>query len=403
MTIEDKRHKYSIEELRDKRSEPSAQEVPTGLEKFSDIYIVKSLDPYNTFIREIRLILNKLTPQTYDKLLQKLDKLELDGYERLQGMIDIFFFKAVEEPKFCFMYASLCKHFQKKHVIVSGQDGQTVTYYFRQILLARCQTKFETDYRQDIDYDRRKKEVDAITNEKHQKEEAENLEEALFKAKRRHFGNILFIGELFKLGMLTEPIMFDCMDYFLQGKPDEENLECLCKLLRAIGKELDNKVTDKTQNRKKLENNYSELENIVTQSQISARTRFMIQDLMDLRKANWVARIPEVKPITIDEIHDQERHGQQHQDQYQNNGGGGNNSQQYTVPYGSHDNGIKQQSNRINEEQNERCFNANPVRQYQTDDKQNPVTTLNLVPQCAWFKASTIEKKPEDNRANMNR
>ncbi|CAF3707843.1 unnamed protein product [Adineta steineri] len=417
------RYTYSIEELRAKRYALSAQKKPTDLKYVADIYIPpakpKSVDANVKFLREIRLILNKLTPQTYEKLLKKLDELELDRYERLEGMIDIFFSKAVEEPKFCFMYAALCQHFQRKQVTVPGLDGQMVTHYFRQILLTRCQTKFETDYRQDIDYDKRKLELDAITDEKRQKEAAEDLEEALFKAKRRNFGNILFIGELFKLGMLTETIMFDCMDYLLQDKADEENLECLCKLLRAIGKELDARVNDKSQNRKNLENNYKELENIVGVKQVSARARFMIQDLMDLRKANWVARIAEAKPMKIDDIHeqerikreqqerDQERDRQQRRDQHRNNpgggGGGGNNNPQQYTGRGSRGSGMKQQPNRMDDDRNVSRFSVNSVRQYQTSDKRNPTTTLNLAPQFTWSKPATTEKKPEDDRANMNR
>ena len=54
-----------------------------------------------------------------------------------------------------------------------------------------------------------------------------------------------FIGELFKLQMLTAPIMYDCVDYLLRNKTDEESLECLCKLLRTMGKELDTKTPEK--------------------------------------------------------------------------------------------------------------------------------------------------------------
>jgi translation initiation factor 4G len=152
---------------------------------------VNKKDANDKFLRDVRAILNKLTPQNKDKLLKQLEELELDRPERLEGMINIIFSKAVEEPKFCPMYSELCKKFQKKQVTVPSEDGETVTYYFRQILLTRCQNGFQSDYRTDINYDNRKKEVDAITDEKKHKEEAENLEEALFKAKRRNFGNIL--------------------------------------------------------------------------------------------------------------------------------------------------------------------------------------------------------------------
>ena len=57
--------------------------------------------------------------------------------------------------------------------------------------MTRCQKEFENDYRQEIEYERRKIEVENIEDEKKQKEEAEKLEEDLLKAKRRKLGNIL--------------------------------------------------------------------------------------------------------------------------------------------------------------------------------------------------------------------
>ena len=45
--------------------------------------------------------------------------------------------------------------------------------------------------------------------------------------------------------MLTDTIIYDCIAYLLQDKTNEENLECLCELLRSIGKELDIKACEK--------------------------------------------------------------------------------------------------------------------------------------------------------------
>lgn len=64
------------------------------------------------------------------------------------------------------------------------------------------------------------------------------LDEARDQARRRSLGNIKFIGELFKLKMLTEAIMHDCVVKLLKNH-DEESLECLCRLLSTIGKDLD--------------------------------------------------------------------------------------------------------------------------------------------------------------------
>jgi translation initiation factor 4G len=60
-------------------------------------------------------------------------------------------------------------------------------------------------------------------------------------AKRRGLGLVKFIGELYKLGMLTERIMHECVkklvDY--EGIPDEAEVESLTSLLRTIGASLD--------------------------------------------------------------------------------------------------------------------------------------------------------------------
>ena len=66
----------------------------------------------------------------------------------------------------------------------------------------------------------------------------EDLKDSKDKARRRSLGNIKFIGELFKLKMLTEVIMHDCIVKLLKNH-DDESLECLCRLLSTIGKDLD--------------------------------------------------------------------------------------------------------------------------------------------------------------------
>ncbi len=94
--------------------------------------------------------------------------------------------------------------------------------------------------------------------------------------------------------------MYDCIEYLLRDKSDEESLECLCRLLRTIGKELDGKANEKVMeflcekslfsiiylkaaNKQNLEKHYRELDNIVREHKTSARIRFMIQDLVELR------------------------------------------------------------------------------------------------------------------------
>ncbi len=67
------------------------------------------------------------------------------------------------------------------------------------------------------------------------------FEETERRIRRVSVGNCRFIGELFKLQMLTARIMVRCVSQ-LVGQIDEESLECLCKLLTTIGKDLEAKL-----------------------------------------------------------------------------------------------------------------------------------------------------------------
>lgn len=57
-----------------------------------------------------------------------------------------------------------------------------------------------------------------------------------------YFLHCRFIGELYKQGMLTTKIMHRCIKELLI-QSDEDSLECLCKLLTTVGKDLESKVS----------------------------------------------------------------------------------------------------------------------------------------------------------------
>lgn len=85
------------------------------------------------------------------------------------------------------------------------------------------------------------KEFNAETNEDKKKELRVAFEEQETKARKRSLGNVRFIGELYKLGMLTGGIMHRCVQNLVKCI-DEESLECLCKLLTTVGKNLENET-----------------------------------------------------------------------------------------------------------------------------------------------------------------
>ena len=117
-------------------------------------------------------------------------------------------------------------------------------------------------------------------------------------------GNIRFIGELFKLRIISLDIVQKCISELFSQPDDEESLERLCTLLSTVGKDLEQQLSSgksTTSRQKVMDPFFSSLEAIVN-SKVSNRVRFMIQDVIDLRKNKWEPRREENKPKTIDQI-----------------------------------------------------------------------------------------------------
>ncbi|KAL3861765.1 hypothetical protein ACJMK2_007786 [Sinanodonta woodiana] len=224
--------------------------------------------------KRVRGILNKLTPQTFQILVARMQSLKIDTETCLRNVIDIVF-ETFKVPA----------------------DSKQGVVNFRALLLTRCQREFEKAISSEKEFDSKRKEIEKATMEKEKQEMIENLEYEEKKVKKRSSGNIRFIGELFKLKILTENVMHDCVFKLLQTK-DEDNIECLCILLKTTGKELD---TDKAKRR--MDQYFAQMQKIVNEKKLSSRVRFMLQDVIELRQVKWVPRRDDNNPKTIDQIH----------------------------------------------------------------------------------------------------
>lgn len=69
--------------------------------------------------KRVRSILNKLTPQKFKQLMVQVQELTVDTEERLKGVIDLTFEKAISEPDFSVAYANMCR-------CLSGVSGATI-------------------------------------------------------------------------------------------------------------------------------------------------------------------------------------------------------------------------------------------------------------------------------------
>ncbi|KAG8391466.1 hypothetical protein BUALT_Bualt01G0190700 [Buddleja alternifolia] len=168
-------------------------------------------------------ILNKLTPQNFEKLFEQVKQVNIDTVVTLCGVVSQIFDKALMEPTFCFHLAAVLP--------VLTVDSQRIT--FRLLLLNKCQEEFERGEREE-------EEANKAEEEGEVKQTAEEREEKRLQARRR-LGNIRLIGELYKKRMLTERIMHECINKLLgqHQNPDEENIEALCTLMSTIGEMID--------------------------------------------------------------------------------------------------------------------------------------------------------------------
>ncbi|XP_031691945.1 E3 ubiquitin/ISG15 ligase TRIM25 isoform X2 [Oncorhynchus kisutch] len=218
-------------------------------------------------------ILDRLTPKNVRELMVVVTELTIDTEDKLKGIIDLIYERAIAHPACSAVYANLCHCLMRLKVPTSCNPG--VILNFRKLLLNRCQSEFYNNISEL--FGGKQKELDTTTKlvklvQTFQGEE----EEAKAMWCRRSLGNIRFICELFQLKILTEAIMHDCI-VKLAKDGDDNSLECLCIMLPTIGK-----GSEKA--RPRMDQYYNAIVKIVKNRTTSPRIRYMLQDVLDLRK-----------------------------------------------------------------------------------------------------------------------
>nr|KJB22271.1 hypothetical protein B456_004G038100 [Gossypium raimondii] len=236
--------------------------------------------------RQLKAILNKLTPQNFEKLFEQVKAVNIDNAVTLTGVILQIFDKALMEPK---MYANFCYHLAGELPEFS-EGNEKIT--FKRLLLNKCQEEFERGGRE-------QEEANKVEEVGESKRSEEEREEKRIKARRRMLGNIRFIGELYKKKMLTERIMHECIKKLLgeYENPDEEDIEALCKLMSTIGEMIDHPKA-----KVYMDAYFERMAKLSNNVKLSSRVRFMLKGAIDLRKNKWQQRRKVDGPKKIEEV-----------------------------------------------------------------------------------------------------
>jgi translation initiation factor 4G len=265
------------------------------------------LDP-ETVQRKVKGALNKMTPENFDRISDQIleiagqSKNEQDG-RTLRQVIQLTFEKATDEAHWAGMYARFCRRMldtinpEIRDESILDKNGNVVSgpALFRKYLLNRCQVEFERGWKVNLPQPKEgeDKQATLLSDEYY----------AAAAAKRRGLGLVQFIGELYKLNMLTERIMHECVRKLLEftGVPDEAEIESLTKLLRTIGGNLD--APDKGEKERALmEAYFQRINSIIQLPGLPSRLKFMLMDIVDLRKAGWVSKEANKGPKTLEEV-----------------------------------------------------------------------------------------------------
>jgi translation initiation factor 4G len=185
--------------------------------------------------------------------------------------------------------------------LASATNTATVSggQLFRKYLLNRCQEDYErgwsdrqkaaTAAAEKASEDQAKKDANekraaddlAAGVSKEEPKEAELLSDEYYaaaKAKRRGLGLVRFIGELYKLNMLTSRIMHDCIQKLLGNvdNPEEDDVESLCRLLTTVGQQLDEDPKGEHKSRQIMTIYFKRLQDIADSPRVNSRIRFMV-------------------------------------------------------------------------------------------------------------------------------
>lgn len=241
--------------------------------------------------KNVRTLLNKITPTTFDELCEEFVAMEVFRSEaKVRDVTKILFDKAVEDHMYCPMYSNLCSKQAMDELSLIG------TTRFRDHILALCFNSFIQSAHEN-----------RIKNEAFPRA-CEEDNEAYLVRRHRMFGNITFVAELFKAGIISSNDINSLISHLLsddnQTKLNKfEGIECALRLLEAVLRYIDcdqERRMEHSDLNAELYFNY--LKDLALKRDLPNRIRLLILNLVERRKDGWRNYGTDRQPKKISEI-----------------------------------------------------------------------------------------------------
>ncbi|KAK1293449.1 Eukaryotic translation initiation factor isoform 4G-2 [Acorus calamus] len=206
-------------------------------------------------------------------------QLTLGNAQMMLGVTALILEKAITEPTLCPMCALLCSDLDQQLQSTNlSEPSEREKITFRRILLTYCQESFEST----INLQENISQMDSLDQRPKQMQRM---------AKLRPLKNYcLFMGELYKVKLLTLRIVFSVIKVLLEqdGKTCflKENVEAVCQLFNSI----DERIYDSPLVRKHMDPHINHLTSLAVDPELGPHLRPMVRDVLCLRLKS---RVPE--------------------------------------------------------------------------------------------------------------
>ncbi|KAK2195089.1 bifunctional MIF4G-like [Babesia duncani] len=235
--------------------------------------------------RLIKGNLNKLTIEKFETLAEKIATQceSLSNYSHLETIVALIIDKAVLEPDWSEMYADLCQILYWRSLEFNVGDK---SLSFSSALLTKIQQEYETTPH------------DLLINAQENDDELHSK-----RLKTRILGTVKMIGELFQRKMLGFKIVSKVVKDLViaNEEPLEHYIECFVQLVYCTGYFIDSNPNL----RPVLDMWFGRLKELMLKKGYSKRIKCVMQDVLDLSKAQWRKKIHRETAKSLSDLREQ--------------------------------------------------------------------------------------------------